>query len=126
MSQSSKPTPIAIPNEMLSRIEYAAKQLGMSKSEVMRMTMAVGLEHFARINYNLAGAILDAATPKPSAPTVKPGQTKTAPPPAASPSNITPLPPQHLDRAAEDGSADESPPAQKVSYGSGNGRRKKT
>lgn len=57
---------------------------------------------------------------KQQASTVKPGQTA---PNVPLPENITPLPKLHLDRAAEDASANESPPAKKVSYGSG--KRKK-
>lgn len=43
--------------------------------------------------------------------------------PAASSSNITPLPPQHFARAAEDTSEDTNPPAKKVSYTSGKKKR---
>lgn len=61
MSASSKPTPIAIPNELHEMIEKASKLAGLSKQDTMRLAMRIGLADLERCNYDLAGAILDRA-----------------------------------------------------------------
>lgn len=64
MSQSSKPIPIAIPNELLAKIELAAEKLGLSKQDTMREAMKLGLAHYERINWDIQGAVLDASAAK--------------------------------------------------------------
>lgn len=64
--RESKPVPIRIEPELDAKIEEAARLTGMSKAEVMRLAMRIGFEDLRRINYDIAGAVLDAA--KPAAP----------------------------------------------------------
>lgn len=60
MSASSKPVPLAIPNELLARVEDVAHRMHRSKQDIMRMAMEVGLEDLKRINYDITAAIVDA------------------------------------------------------------------
>ena len=59
MSASSKPIPIALPNDMIARLDVAAKKRGGSRANVMREAIEIGLEHLRRIGYDVAGAVLD-------------------------------------------------------------------
>ena len=61
MSKSSKPIPIAIPNELLAQIDRVAGLTNKTRAEVMRLAMEVGLEDLKRCNYGVAGAIVDSA-----------------------------------------------------------------
>jgi hypothetical protein len=61
MSASSKPTPIAIPNELHEMIEKASQLAGLSKQDTMRLAMRIGLADLKRCNYDIAGAIVDRA-----------------------------------------------------------------
>lgn len=61
MSKSSKPIPIAIPNELLAHIDRVVKLTNKSRAEIMRQAMEVGLEDLRRCNYDVAGVIVDAA-----------------------------------------------------------------
>lgn len=61
MSKSSKPVPIALPNEMVDQIRQICDLTQMSQQEVMRWAMRVGIEDLRRIDYNIAGAIVDKA-----------------------------------------------------------------
>ncbi len=61
MSKSSKPTPIALPNEMVDRIKEVCDRLQMSQQEVMRLSMRIGLEGLANINHDLVGIVNEAA-----------------------------------------------------------------
>lgn len=61
MSQSSKPVPLAVPNELLAQIDAAAAATGRTRSELMRLAIEVGLEDLRRIDYDLSGVIVDAA-----------------------------------------------------------------
>lgn len=47
--------PIQLDHELDEKIALAAERLCMPKAEVMRMAMAIGLEHLRRINYDLVG-----------------------------------------------------------------------
>jgi predicted DNA-binding protein len=64
--RESKPVPIRIEPELDAKIEEAARLTGMSKADVMRLAMRIGFEDLRRINYDIAGAVLDAAKPVPS------------------------------------------------------------
>jgi hypothetical protein len=56
MSQSSKPIPIAIPNELLAKIDFAASRMPhKSKQDVMRMAMEFGLLDLEAMNYDVEG-----------------------------------------------------------------------
>jgi hypothetical protein len=66
---ASKPRsiyPLAIDPELDATITEAAQKLGLPKSEVMRLALAIGLEDLRKIDFNLARLVSDAA--RPSAP----------------------------------------------------------
>lgn len=46
--------PIQLDPELDAKIALAADHLSLPKAEVMRLAMAIGLEHLERINFNLA------------------------------------------------------------------------
>jgi hypothetical protein len=64
MSASSKPTPIAIPNDLAEKIEKVAALVHLSKQDVMKLAMRIGLEDLKRCNYDIAAAIVDRAHQK--------------------------------------------------------------
>ncbi len=55
--------PIRIDAELEAKIEEAARMTSLSKADVMRLAMRIGFEDLRRINYDIAGAVLDAAKP---------------------------------------------------------------
>jgi len=55
MSASSKPIPIAIPNDLVSKIDLATSRMGKSKQEVMRIALSLGLLDLEQMNYDLEG-----------------------------------------------------------------------
>jgi DNA-binding MurR/RpiR family transcriptional regulator len=55
--------PIQLDSELDAKITHAAKKLSLPKAEVMRLAMAIGLEHFRRINFDLAAYVCQ--TPEP-------------------------------------------------------------
>jgi len=61
MSQSSKPIPLAVPNELLTQIDTAATRTGRSRSELMRLAIEIGLADLKAINYDIAATISNAA-----------------------------------------------------------------
>ena len=61
MSQSSKPVPLAVPNELLKQIDTAATRTGRSRSELMRLAIEIGLADLKAINYDIASTISNAA-----------------------------------------------------------------
>jgi hypothetical protein len=61
MSASSKPTPIAIPNDLAEKIEKVAGLVHLSKQDVMKLAMRIGLEDLKRCKYDIAAAIVDRA-----------------------------------------------------------------
>lgn len=60
MSQSSKPIPLAVPNELLKQIDTAATLTGRSRSELMRLAIEIGLADLKAIKYDIAGTIVTA------------------------------------------------------------------
>jgi len=60
------PVSLRINDELQKQLDHAARLLQMSTAEVMRLAMRIGLEHFKRIDYDLAKQIVDtvAATGK--------------------------------------------------------------
>lgn len=85
MSHSSKPIPLAIPNELLAKIDYATSRMPhKSKQDVMRMAMELGLLDLQAMDYDVEGHAWRAMKA------------------AQQPRNIVPLmPPALLDRVAE-------------------------
>lgn len=59
MSDLDKPIPIRLPASLLAKIEQAADKLQLSKQDVMREAMKLGLAHYARIEWDVQGAVLD-------------------------------------------------------------------
>ncbi len=57
MSQSSKPTPIALPNDLNEQIEAVAKLTGLSKQDVMRLCMRIGLVDLKAAENDLPGIV---------------------------------------------------------------------
>lgn len=49
MSASSKPIPIAIPNELLGEIDLVAEKLNLTRSELMRLSMRIGLAEIGTV-----------------------------------------------------------------------------
>lgn len=85
-----------MPVELMSKIEYASEKLGLSKQDVMREAMKLGLAHYERINWDIQGAVLDASAPK---------------------RNIVQMPEQQaLEMVAEDSQKSEAPAQASVNY----------
>ena len=61
MSQSSKPVPLAVPNELLKQIDTAAARTGRSRSELMRLAIEIGLADLKAIDYDIASTLANAA-----------------------------------------------------------------
>ena len=49
MSASSKPIPLALPNELLDEIDFIAKKLNLTRAELMRLSMRIGLVEIGSI-----------------------------------------------------------------------------
>jgi hypothetical protein len=56
--------PIQLDPELDEKIRLAAEKLALPKAEVMRLAMAIGLEHLRRINYDLAAHLCQTPEPK--------------------------------------------------------------
>lgn len=63
MSKASTPTPIALPNDLSDEIEQAASALKMTKQDVMRLSMRIGLIDL-RAAKDIAGVVQELATAK--------------------------------------------------------------
>lgn len=59
---SKKPTSIKLTPEIEELIAQAADRMDRPKQEVIRLALEVGMERMRRINYDIAGAIEDAAS----------------------------------------------------------------
>lgn len=62
-SPAGKPIPLAIPEGLLTRLDDVAERMEMSRANVIRMTMKIGLEQLQRVNYDLARLVVNANTP---------------------------------------------------------------
>lgn len=51
--------PLRLPAELDSAIEEMALKLHLSKADAARFALALGVEDMRRINYDVAGAVLD-------------------------------------------------------------------
>jgi hypothetical protein len=63
MSSSSKPIPIALPNELLDLVDHMAAELKMTKQDTMRLAMRIGLIDL-RAAKDIASVIQQVATDK--------------------------------------------------------------
>lgn len=77
MSQSSKPVPLAVPNELLKQIDTAATRTGRSRSELMRLAIEIGLADLKAINYDIASTLANAAHRPDPAPVAAPPYSAT-------------------------------------------------
>lgn len=63
MSKTSTPTPIALPNDLIAEIAEAAEFTKMTKQDVMRLAMRIGLVDL-RASQEIAGILQQLATDK--------------------------------------------------------------
>ncbi len=61
MSKRSRPIPLAVPDELLNRLDEAALRMGRTRAQIMRDAIEIGLEDLRRCGYDLAGAVVDKA-----------------------------------------------------------------
>lgn len=61
MSKRSRPIPLAVPDELLCRLDEAAARMGRTRAQIMRDAIEIGLEDLRRCDYDLAGAVVDKA-----------------------------------------------------------------
>ena len=62
-SPGGKPIPILLPELLLQHLDDVAETMDMSRANVMRLCMKIGLEQLHRVNYDLAGLVVTANTP---------------------------------------------------------------
>ena len=62
-SPGGKPIPILLPELFLQHLDDVAEKMDMSRANVMRLCMKIGLEQLHRVNYDLAGLVVTANTP---------------------------------------------------------------
>jgi predicted DNA-binding protein len=61
MSKRSRPIPLAVPDELLNRLDEVAARMGRTRAQIMRDAIEIGLEDLRRCDYDLAGAVVDKA-----------------------------------------------------------------
>jgi hypothetical protein len=61
MKEKPIPSTIKFSPELQEKIAEAAKITGLPKQELIRLCTAIGIEDLRRINYDIAGAIVDKA-----------------------------------------------------------------
>ena len=57
-----KPTPVRLPNRTDAKLEEAAKKLGTTKQEALRLALGIGLEHMRINKFNLNAPIVSASS----------------------------------------------------------------
>jgi hypothetical protein len=121
---AGQPISLRIAEDLRAELASAAQSLRLPDHEVMRLSMQIGLKHFAAINYDIAGAVLNQSNLLSKPASQSTGTSSIVKTPVDSRSNITQLNPmEHHHIAAEEPSAaSDIPPASKVSYGSGQRR----
>ena len=126
---AGQPISLRIAEDLRAELASAAQSLRLPDHEVMRLSMQIGLKHFAAINYDIAGAVLNQSNLLSKPASQSTGNSSTVKPPVASPSNITPIarnPMEHHHIAADEPSDTcDIPTPTKVSYGSGKSRQHK-
>ena len=86
MSKRSRPIPLAVPDELLNRLDEAALRMGRTRAQIMRDAIEIGLEDLRRCGYDLAGAVVDKAQAlRPAAAMLPIAAEKTAPTPGTPP-----------------------------------------
>jgi predicted DNA-binding protein len=66
MSKRSHPIPLAVPDELLTRLDEAAVRMGRTRAQVMRDAIEIGLEDLRRCGYDIAAAVVDKARSTPA------------------------------------------------------------
>jgi predicted DNA-binding protein len=61
MSKRSRPIPLAVPDELLNRLDEVAMRMGRTRAQIMRDAIEIGLEDLRRCDYDLASAVVDKA-----------------------------------------------------------------
>ncbi len=87
---AGKPICVRLNQQLTDQLEFVGQKLDMPTSEIMRLCMRIGIEHFRRINYDAAQCIVNAVESTQSCP--QQNQT-TAANTAASTSTIPSNPP---------------------------------
>lgn len=64
---AAKVIPMRFKQDLLEKLAAAAEALGLPQQDVARMSMAVGLEHLRRIDYDLTKLIVETIERQPSA-----------------------------------------------------------
>lgn len=57
---AGKPIPLLLPEALLQRLDDVAERMDLSRANVMRMSMKIGLEQLSRVNYDIAQLVVDA------------------------------------------------------------------
>jgi hypothetical protein len=62
---TDKPTPVSIrlDDRLMEKIKEATERTGLSQQDIMRLTLAIGIEDLKRLNWDLAGTLSRAANP---------------------------------------------------------------
>ncbi|HEY3898971.1 MAG TPA: hypothetical protein VGM54_10180 [Chthoniobacter sp.] len=87
----SRSIPLRLNAQQKERVQHAAALLGLSKQDIMRLAMGIGIEALRRVDWNIERVVADAAFP----------DEKTA--------RIVPMPPPQK-RAAQDPGPTYGPP----------------
>jgi hypothetical protein len=126
---AGQPISLRIAEDLRAELASAAQSLRLPDHEVMRLSMQIGLKHFAAINYDIAGAVLNQSNLLSKPVSQSTGTSSIVKPPVASPSNITAItqhgrnPMEHHHIAADEPSdTTDIPTPNKVSYTSGKRR----
>ena len=68
--------PIRMSPELLEKVAEASRKTGLSQADILRLCLAIGLEDLARVNYDIARVISEAAQSPASMPTLKVAEGK--------------------------------------------------
>lgn len=89
------PISLRIADDLRADLEEAGRKLKMDTHQVMRLAMELGLEHFMRIDYNLAKSLIDASIEAQTKRTQKTSDESQLALVAETPAdNVLPLPPR--------------------------------
>lgn len=111
--QPEGPVTLRMSPELQEQLDHCATKTGMKTTDLMRLCMRIGIEHFRRIEYDTAKCIVEAAKNNPSqesgslikahawkthlpAPTVASAKPSRASSQAPAIANTVPMPPQHV------------------------------
>ena len=81
-TQPEGPVTIRLNRTIQEQLDACAEKTGLKVTDLMRLCMRIGLEHFSRIDYNTAKCIVDAVENQKTAPTRPPTPPETKEKPA--------------------------------------------